>query len=201
MDKHFGTNNYSLWHLFKDEQRKVLGQVLRSTLEGIEISFREIYEKNYPIMSFLQSLKMPLPQPFSVATEYTVNMELKRIIEAEDLNPEKLERLINEVKKWSLKIDRGTIGFVATSWTNSLMEKLRQQPQEIPLLEKIENVLKLLIPLSVELDLLKAQNVYFTIEKERYSPMKERAEKGDDFAKRWAEAFHRLSSHLSVKVP
>ena len=30
MDKHFGTNNYSLWHLFKDEQRKVLNQVLRS---------------------------------------------------------------------------------------------------------------------------------------------------------------------------
>ena len=64
-----------------------------------------------------------------------------------------------------------------------------------------ENVLKLIIPLSVELDLLKAQNAYFSIEKERCSPMKERAEKGDDFAKRWSEAFHHLSSHLSVEVP
>ena len=27
MDKHFGTYNYSLWHIFKDEQRKILSKV------------------------------------------------------------------------------------------------------------------------------------------------------------------------------
>lgn len=201
MDKHFGMNNYSLWHLFKDEQRKVLDQVLHSTLDGIEISFRKMYEKNYPIMSFLQSLQMPLPKPLTVAAEYIVNLDLKRIFEEEDLNTEKLQSLINETKKWSLEIDKGTIGFVANSWINSLIERINQQPEEIPLFEKIESALKLLISLSVELDLWKAQNAYFSIGKKLYDPMKEKAEKGDDFAKRWIEVFHQLGSQLHVKIP
>jgi len=201
MVKHFGMNNYSLWHLFKDEQRKVLDQILRSTLEGVEISFRKMYEKNYPIMSFLQSLQMPLPKPLTVAAEYIVNLDLKRIFGEEDLNTEKLQSLINETKKWFLEIDKGTIGFVANSWINSLIEKINQQPEEIPLFEKIESALKLLISLSVEIDLWKAQNAYFSIGKKLYDPMKEKAEKGDDFAKRWIEVFHQLGSQLHVKIP
>jgi alpha-amylase/alpha-mannosidase (GH57 family) len=200
MDKHFGMNNYSLWHLFKDEQRKVLDQILRSNLEGVEISFRKVYEENYPIMGFLQNLQMPLPKPLTVAAEYIVNMDLKRLFEGEDLDTGKLEGLINEAKKWSLEIDKEIIGFVATSWLNTLMEKLRQQPEDVASIEKIEKVLQLLKSLSVELDFWKPQNECFLIEKRLYSSMKERAEKGDDFAKRWVEIFPQCCAHLSVKV-
>jgi len=49
MDTHFETHNYSLWHLFRDEQRKVLGQILESTLNEVEASFRQIYERSFPI--------------------------------------------------------------------------------------------------------------------------------------------------------
>jgi RNase P subunit RPR2 len=61
--------------------------------------------------------------------------------------------------------------------------------------------LKLLISLSVELDLWKAQNTYFSIMKNLYRSMQERAEKGEDLAKRWIELFHRLGNQLHVKVP
>jgi alpha-amylase/alpha-mannosidase (GH57 family) len=201
MDKHFGTNHYSLWHLFKDEQRKVLNQVLRPTLDGVEVAFREIYEKNYAIMNFLKTVRTPLFKPFSVASEYIVNLDLKRIFEEEDLNLEKLEKLIEEAKKWSLEIDKSTVGFVATSWIDSQMAKLSQHPEEISLLDRIEKALTLSILLSVELDLWKAQNVYFSTEKKVYGPTKEKAEKGDEFAKHWVDVFHQLGSRLYVKVP
>ncbi|MDP3015620.1 MAG: DUF3536 domain-containing protein, partial [Deltaproteobacteria bacterium] len=200
MDKHFGINNYSLWHLFKDEQRKVLGQVLHSTLEGIEISFRKIYEENYPIMSFLQSLQMPLPRPLLLAAEYVINLDLRRIFEGEEFNGEKLENLIEEAKRWSLEIDKDTTGFVVNSWINSLMEKLHQTPEELPLFEQIEKALGLLSPLAIDLDLWKAQNRYFAIGKERYPLMKERAEKEDNFAKSWVEHFRQLGAYLHVRV-
>lgn len=54
--------------------------------------------------------------------------------------------------------------------------------------------------LSVELDLWKAQNAYFSITKKLYRSMQERAEKGVDLAKRWIELFHRLGDRLHVKV-
>ncbi len=51
MDDHFETHNYSLWHLFKDQQRKVFDQILASSLEEIELHFRQIYQYNHPIYS------------------------------------------------------------------------------------------------------------------------------------------------------
>jgi hypothetical protein len=200
MDKHFGMNNYSLWHLFKDEQRKVLNQVLRPILEGFEISFRKVYEENYPIMSFLQGLGMPLPGPYAVAAEYVINSDLRRIFEQEDLNLERFENLIKEAKRWSFDIDKKTIGFMATSWINLLMERLRQQQDGKPLFEKMEKVLELLRSLSVEPDLWKAQNTCFSIGKGFLNEMRERAARGDESAKSWVEVFQQLCFRLSVKV-
>jgi hypothetical protein len=200
MDKHFGMNNYSLLHLFKDEQRKVLHQVLLSTLEGIEISFRKIRDENYPIMTFLQSLQMPLPRPLLMVVEYLVNSDLKKIFVGEDLDIERLEGLISEARRWSLDIDKGTIGFVAASWINALMERLAQKREEISLFEKVEKALKLLQSFSIELDLWRAQNACFSIGKGQFKEMNERLEKGDDSARPWVETFRQLCSHLHVNV-
>jgi alpha-amylase/alpha-mannosidase (GH57 family) len=200
MDKHFGMDNYSLWHLFKDEQRKVLDQVLLSTLEGVEISFRKMVEKNYPIMNFLQSLQMPLPKPLTVAAEYIVNLDLKRVFESEDLDMEKLESLIREAKKWSLEIEKETIGFAATSRIDAIMRNFAEQAEEVVFIEKMENVLALLTSLSVTPDLWAAQNTYFSIAEGLNRSMKERAGKGEDAARHWVERFQKLGERLHVKV-
>lgn len=199
MDKHFGTHTYSVWHLFKDEQRKILNQILQSTYEGIEISYRQIYENNYNIMNFFQYLQIPLPKPLFVAAEYIINRDLWRIFEEKEVDMEKLESLIKETKRWSIEIDKA-IGFVTSKWVNSLMERLSQQPEDIALLEGIEKALKLLMLLPIELDLWKTQNMYFSMGRDLYSTMKERAEKGEDLARRWVEVFGQLGHYLHVKV-
>ena len=144
---------------------------------------------------------MPLPKPYSVASEYVVNLDLRRLFQEDELNLGKLNGLIKEATRWSLEIDKNTVGFVANSWLNSQMEKISQHPEEMALYEKIEKAVTLLISFSVELDLWKAQNACFSIEKRLYSPMKERMERGDEFAKGWIDVFHRLGSCLRVKVP
>ena len=200
MDRHFGMNNYSSRHLFKDQQRKILNLVLSSVLEGVEISFRKMFEENYPIMSFLQSLRMPFPKSLSAAAEHVINSDLKRTFEQEDLNVEKVEGLIREAKRWSIEIDKKTLGFVATLWINSIVERLQERPEEVAFYEKMENVLMLLESLSTEPDLWKAQNAYFSIAKRLHGSMKERAEKGEDLAKRWIELFEKLGDRFHVKI-
>jgi alpha-amylase/alpha-mannosidase (GH57 family) len=201
MDRHFGMNNYSLWHLFKDEQRKVLHQILGSTLEGIEVRFRRIREENYSIMTFLQSLQMPMPRILLMVGEYLVNLDLQRFFEGEDVDIKKLEGLMNEAKRWSLTLDKGTIGFVATSWINALMERLSQNQEELPLLEDIEKALDLLNSLSIEVDLWKAQNTCFSIARGPHREIDERAERGDEAGKSLNEVFHKVCSHLRVNIP
>ncbi|MDO8283003.1 MAG: DUF3536 domain-containing protein [Thermodesulfovibrionia bacterium] len=201
MDKHFGGNIYSIWHLFKDEQRKILNQILRLTYASIEASYRQIYENHYAVMNFFHSLKVRLPRPFSAATEYILNTDLKKIFDTgEELDLEKLKSLADEAVKWSLKIDSATIGFSISSWVNSLMEKLSHEPEDLRLFELIDNAFRILNPLSLTMDLWKAQNLYFMISKKTYITMKERAKGGDEFAKRWVEAFRKLGYYLHIKV-
>ncbi|HQD36842.1 MAG TPA: DUF3536 domain-containing protein [Thermodesulfovibrio thiophilus] len=199
MDRHFETNNYSLWHLFKDEQRKILHQVVSPVFESVEMSFRKIYEDNYSLMNFFRSLQIPLPKPLAVTAEYVINKDLKRIFENE-LDIEKLESLIKELKKWSIEIDKAIITFVSTSWLNSFLEKIKQQPEEISYIEKVEKILSLLKSLNIEPDIWKLQKEILFIGKNISSLMKERALKGDDFANRWIEVFQALCNYLKVKI-
>jgi alpha-amylase/alpha-mannosidase (GH57 family) len=201
MDKHFNGNIYSLWHLFRDEQRKILHQILQLTYENIENSYRHIYEDNYAIMNFFYSLNIPLPRPFSSAAEYILNADLKKIFEnGEKLDEEKLMKAIDEVKRWAIKIDTTTVGFIVSSWVESLMEQLNKEPENVQLFEKIYNVMEFIKPLSLSLDLWKAQNIYFSISKDFYQTMRTKAEKRDDNAKRWVENFIKLGNYLHVKV-
>ncbi len=69
MDEHFQAHSYSLWHLFRDEQRRVFGRILASTLAEVEISYRRIYDHHYPIMQVMKELRSPIPKAFVTAAE------------------------------------------------------------------------------------------------------------------------------------
>jgi len=200
MDKHFNGNIFSLWHLFKDEQRQVLDMVLKFTYESVESSYRNIYENNSAIMNFYQTLQHRIPRPFLSAAEYIINTDLKRIFEEEALDTEKLKKLMDDTRRWSIKIDTTTIGFVASSWVNSVMGKLFREPEDVKLFEKIDETLELIKPFSLSLNLWNAQNIYFSIGKNIFSRMKERARGGDNPAQKWVEGFTKLGYYLHVKV-
>ena len=200
MDKHFSSNIYSLWHLFRDEQRKVLHQILQSTYEDIETSYRQIYENNYTSMNFFHSLNIPLPKPFSSTAEFILTVDLKKIFENGDIDLEKLVRLIDEAKRWAIKIDVTTVGFVVSSWVSSIMEKLNEQPENVQLFETIDEIMGAIKPLSLSLDLWKAQNIYFSISRNFYNSMKEKAERGDTQAEHWVDDFLKLGEYLHIKI-
>jgi alpha-amylase/alpha-mannosidase (GH57 family) len=200
MDKHFEGKIYSLWHLFRDEQRKVLDQILQLTYEGVEASYRQIYDNNYTIMNFFNSLQRRLPRPFLAAAEYIINSDLKKIFEEEVLDIERLKRLIDETKRWSINLDKTTIGFKASAWVNSAMEKLEKRQDNRKLISLIDNTLENLKPLNLSLNLWSAQNIYFDISRNFGSKMIEKSEKGDTSATKWTEAFRMLGYYLNVKI-
>jgi alpha-amylase/alpha-mannosidase (GH57 family) len=200
MDKHFETHNYSLWHLFKDEQRKVLNQILDATLEEIEFSFRQIYEHHYPVMQVMRGMHIPLPKALATTLEFVLNRELRGLLEDEELDLERLQELVGEVTSWSLEPDKTTIGFVATKKIDSLMTILSQSPEDLSLLETIEALLRISTSLPLELDLWKTQNIYFALGKEHYPGKRAQAEGGDQAAAHWVEHFDKVGGYLHVYV-
>jgi hypothetical protein len=199
LDKHFNGNIYSLWHLFKDEQRKILNQILQITYDSVESSYRQIYENNYAIMNYYYSLQNQLPGPLISAVEYTLKTDLKKIFH-EDVDVEKLRRLIEEIRRWSIKTDTTTIGFIASSWVHSVMEKLNGQPDNIQLMALLKDTLEALTPLHLPLNLWEAQNIYFSIQRKIHQRMKDEAEKGNSSSRQWMDSFSQLGYYLHIKI-
>ncbi len=201
MDTHFETHNYSLWHLFKDEQRKVLDQLLDSTLKEVAASFRQIYERHYPVMQVMKEMRIPLPKAFATATELIIGTDIREELRSQELDVERIEKLVEETKRWGLELDMKSLGFVASERITSIMEELSKSPEEVEYLEKLQDLFGVLSALPLQLDLWKAQNTYFSIGEDRFQAMQQRAAAGDENAGEWIEHFKGLGDYLHVKCP
>ena len=200
MGKHFGMNNFSIWHLFRDEQRKVIHQILEFSHVGIEASYRKIYEDNNPVMNFLSSINIPIPKPIFLAVEHIINVDMRRAFEKEEVDTEKLKRLILESNRWGIHLDRGAIEYDVSLWVTLLMEKMTQDPMNSSLFLKVPNVLELLEPLSLNLNFWKAQNTFLSLKEHLKSEMEEKVKRGETSAKEWLDAFNDLGEKLRIKV-
>lgn len=200
MDNHFGTHNYSLGHLFRDEQRKIFNSILASTLQEIEVSFRQIFEHRYPIMQGMQEMKIPLPKALATPIEFILNSDIRHALEDEELDFVRIEKLVKEIKGLSLEPDKTTLGFIASQKIEALMTKFSQQPGDASKLETVVKFFRIIRELNLDLNLWKAQNIYFSIGRKLYGAMRESAEKGDANAKRWFDNFDDLSNYLYVKL-
>ncbi|MGV8074151.1 MAG: DUF3536 domain-containing protein [Syntrophobacteraceae bacterium] len=201
MDKHFGVNNFSLWHLFRDEQRKIINQILEITFGNADNAYRQVYENSHAIMNFMGSLNIPIPKPLSVAAERIINTDLKRVFEHAEPYLTKLENLISEADRWGISIDTDELCLTVTSWMAGAFKNVQTQPDAVLLIEVIERVLVLVALLDLDLDLWRAQNIYFTLGKTTCGSMREKADSGDEAARNWIRVFENLGVLLKVKAP
>lgn len=201
LDKHFGSHNYTLWHLFKDTSREVFNIILQHTLDEIEHSFRQIYENHYPVMQAMLETGTPLPKAIQTSVEYVVNTDLRRIFKnKETIDPDRLERLQNEAHKWNVPLDKPTLEYVGSRRVNKLMSILQENPEDIELLSEIRASLKSLTNLSLDLDIWESQNIFFRISRDKYDDIKSKAEDNDEKALKWIELFNDVENYLRIKI-
>lgn len=196
----FAGNTYSLWHLFKDQQRRILYELLAPTWQQIAASFQQIYQHNYTIMQIMRGMNMPLPKALSAPAEFILNQEICQQLRDANSDLARLKRLADEVARLSLQLDEATIRFEATRKINRLMDRLEGSPDDVILLEIIEATLGILSAMGSHLDLQKAQNVFFSISSQRYPNMNKQADSGDEHAKKWVHHFKNLARYLDVCV-
>ncbi len=197
--EYFKYHNYSLWHLFKEEQQKILNQVLRSTMDDIETSFRQIYDHHYPLMQIKNEISLPLPRMLMTVVEFVLNRDISDVLEAEDVDIIRFKQLIEEMRRWSFKRDQANFAFLASQRISSLMKRLSDNPQSIHLMEKIIIILGLLAQLSLDLDLWKAQNTYFAMGRRIYPDIMGQTGT-DELAGRWVKLFEHLGEILQVNI-
>ncbi|MBU4305659.1 MAG: DUF3536 domain-containing protein [Candidatus Omnitrophica bacterium] len=198
IESYFNKSHYNLWHLFKDEQMKVLDQVLESTLKDVESSLRQINERYYPVIQVIRQFNKTLPKVLSNTLSATINADIIRVLNEDTINFNQLEYLVSEIKELSLDIDKITLGFLIRRRVNRFMSAFEQNLDNTEVLEIITKLLAILEPLSLEIDFWKAQNIYFSVRKKVVQKMKEDAQNGNIPVQKWLTLFNRLGDNFKV---
>ncbi|MCA9401668.1 MAG: DUF3536 domain-containing protein, partial [Candidatus Omnitrophica bacterium] len=138
MSVHFGMNNYSLRHLFIDEQKKIFEEIIQTTLQSLEGHFRQIYEHYYALMQAQEELQAPLPKILEMSVGFVLDRDLQECLQSAKIDLHQLQRLVNEITRWSLDYDRGKVSLMATECINLMMKRSLDKPQSVPFLKNIE---------------------------------------------------------------
>jgi alpha-amylase/alpha-mannosidase (GH57 family) len=199
MDKHFGMHHYSLKDLFRDEQRKILDLVIKATTDDFETAYRQMYENNRILMGFLQEAGIPIPRPFLMAAEFTLNLDLRRALEAE-MGLEKMKNLMQEIQKWNVPIDAVGFEFILRNKMEQKIKIFFENPSGVSILEEFEEGLDIASSLPFSLTLWEIQNIYYRMAKTVYPDFVSKAMEGDEEALRWTEQFKSLGQKLSFNL-
>jgi alpha-amylase/alpha-mannosidase (GH57 family) len=201
MDIYFGTHNYSLINLFRDQQRKILNLLIGKTVDDFENAYRQIYDNNRILMSFLQDTGMPVKQAFLSAAEVTLNSDLVKAFQEETIHADKIQNLVQEMQKWDVTLDSVDIEFTATNKLVDLMETLLTAPSDLSLLLEIQKRIELLRALPINVNYWQIQNIYFKMAKTAYGVFLSKAKAGDMDAIRWTDIFKYVGEMLFFSIP
>jgi hypothetical protein len=199
-EANFGRNAYSLEHLFRDEQYRIMQLVVSEMLIEVEQTFRQTYKRYYPIMQASSDMHIPVPRILSSTQSFLLNTDLRDILGQPDIDLEQLRQLVADVKLWKIDVDADMLSLEASARCNELMAKLEADPEAVETMETLNELLEILTDLHLQLNVWQTQNSYFRMGQGIYQDKQKQAEAGDTQARRWTEAFERLGEQLQVKV-
>lgn len=200
VDQHFGSETYTLKLLFRDQQQRILKLILQSALVDAEAAYRRIYEGEAPLMRFVTSLGMAQPSHFRIAAEFTLNSELRRVLETENLDADQVRALLDEMRRAGVMCDEAPLEIAIRRNLERLAAAFFEFPDDIQRLQDLESAVEIAEVLPFKVVLWQPQNVFYEILQRRYEEFRNQAAAGDGPSQQWLESFLALGAKLSVHV-
>jgi alpha-amylase/alpha-mannosidase (GH57 family) len=195
----FPEYTFSLKSLFGDRQRSILDRVLESNLAVAERAYRRLYEDNASLMRFLIAQDLPVPRAFTMAAEFVLNRDIRDALAGEP-EFERVRALLEEAGAVRVPLDRQGLSYAVERALERLAHSFLEYPRDLDRLERWAALAELTETLPFDVNLWKTQNVFYELLKSVYPTVYERAEDGDDAARRWVDTFTRLGERLGVAV-
>lgn len=197
INDHFGKDIYSLRCLFKDEQRAIINHILSESVKKAESLYREIFEDNYTVSTFLHEIGASNLNPLQLAAEVVINADIQKFLKSEINDLDVLKELVEDIRKFSVNLDEELISVEASSKISYEIREFFNNPDDINKLNWIISLVELIYKLPVSLNLWESQNYVFSEGKEIYKTKLKKTEE-DDEASVWVHSFNRLCELLEV---
>jgi alpha-amylase/alpha-mannosidase (GH57 family) len=192
LDTYFGETPVSIRSLFRDEQRRVLHELVQATLEEAESAFRQLHERYDPIMRFHTRLGVPVPKVLQTVAEFDLNQQVRRMLATELTAPAAIESRLREARDEGVVLDETTL-MAFREAAERAAERLRDHPHDVARLEAVETIVDIIQAARLPVDLRRVQNRYYRLRKE-VRPERENV----PGAREWLELFDALGEKLSL---
>ncbi len=164
MQTYFGSEKYTIWHLFRDEKRKILNQITNNSLQQVEANFREIYYDNYQLMTVISQSDIPVPKAYLNAVQFIVNQDLQQFFENGSFSIRELKRLSEEFDRWKIELtNEPSLKLAASERIFKEIKKLEAGEVSLRSIENLNSILEELERMNIHLNFWKSQNLYFSM--------------------------------------
>ncbi len=199
LDKRF-KRTYSLRSLFRDEQRRILGTVLSSTVAEAEAAYLQVYEHHAALMRFISSLGTPMPREFAAAMDYALNSLLRRACVSDRLDGERIGHLLREAEANNVVLDNTTLEYHLRRKVEHLASRFAADPSNIAKLQELASTLKITKKMPFYVNIWSAQNLVYAFKGGLYARTTRKAQHGDEKAQEWVDYYRKVSDLLSIRV-
>ena len=161
--------SFSFFDMFKDEQIKMLHNIMDQSLDLAASSYQKINDRNYNLLNVMKSSHLQLPSMLVKNLELVLNNELRKVFTSciDKLDVNNLSRIIAEIKKWEFKMDHTELNYICAGTIDSLLLQLGtltngNADKASDTLRNIQEVLDLLAKVGIKPELNEIQDVIFT---------------------------------------
>jgi alpha-amylase/alpha-mannosidase (GH57 family) len=194
LEKHFGEDSsYSFWHLFKDDQRKILTSVLEPTIHNIENRLEREFDSHYPLITAMNELNVSLPTALQMTIEHILNTKLEHQFKASRPRPRTIKNLLDEAKRLNVQLRKEDLEYEAAQQVTKLLQDLENDPDDPNKIVRPLKFLRVLQGSQLQPDYWQAQNIAF-----RLMPLyQEHLQEGGD--PDWQRRIGKLYARLNIK--
>lgn len=200
VDNEYGGGSYTLGWLFRDEQRKVMGEILNTAVGEAETAYRQLYENRAPLMHFMATLNLPSVRILQVAAEFTLNADIRRAFAADNLNPQRIQSLLDEAKRVGISLDKATLEFSLRRRIESIAEEFRNNPSSLAGLQELDAAVGIARSTPFDVVLWQVQNIYYGLLKTFYEQVRNKTAQIEGDTEQWLQSFRSLGEKLSFAV-
>ncbi|HEX5236437.1 MAG TPA: DUF3536 domain-containing protein [Silvibacterium sp.] len=196
-DSYFPPPQYSIRSLFRDEQRRIVGLILKSTLSEVEAALAAIYKNQSSLLHFLSEAGLPRPESLTLAATFAIDAGLRRSLEREPMDALQVLTYVDMARADQISLNTPQLSYIADQTMKRAMIYLQAEiadpAEQIASLENALLVARTLNRLPFELNLWQAQNIWYDVWRQAHPNLHAAPDA-------WTEGLRSLGKLLRISV-
>ena len=196
-DSYFPAPTYSIRSLFRDEQRRIVGLILQSTLSEVEAALASIYKNQSSLLHFLSQTGLPRPEALTLAANFAITAGLRHALESDPIDALQMRAWLELAHADQVQLETSSLSYLADQKMKQAMigvqAEVVEQTEQLSTLENALLVARMLSELPFDLNLWQAQNIWYDVWRRKPQPAVPDPEA-------WLHGFHELGEMLRISV-